>query len=135
MKMLRFWFAGLTIMGIGHGANIFFPAAAAWNPFAGGERPEWWQILSRLIILAGIIVAPFVVRWLARAVILQDGGFTPKLSGTEQSIAYGDEFAGSSKRLPDQADLSPALKLVFVVAFGLIALALIAWKSQLINAR
>jgi hypothetical protein len=101
-KLLYYWVTGVTIIAIGQAAILGFLAVNKWNPeFVGDERPLWWQITKTLIYLGVVILAPLAARWLAGDAVRRDGGLSRKLSGTEQSVAYGESFSSRSKQSSD----------------------------------
>jgi hypothetical protein len=101
-KLLYYWVTGVMIIAIGQAAILGFQAVNAWNPeIVGEERPLWWQIAKTFIYLGVGVLVPLAARLLVGDAVRRDGGLSRKMSGTEQSVAYGESFTPRSKRPPD----------------------------------
>jgi hypothetical protein len=73
--LMRHWWTGMIIVAIGqlpfdglqNILKYFYPH------LPNGELPHWWVVLSFSLMVASFLVAPLIVRLLAREILKTDG--------------------------------------------------------------
>lgn len=95
---MRYWWTGMMIVAIGQ-----LPFDGLQNVLkyfrphlANGELPHWWVVLSFSLMVASFLIAPLIVRLLAREILKTDGYLKTCLS----------LFAEKQPPLPDTGEVN-----------------------------